>query len=77
MLAYKEAARYRLGSNFEQIPINCPRRSYVDNYGRDGQYQYNGNEGNGVNFFKNSLNGPKEDPFAAEDGDLIEGIVAR
>jgi len=35
MIAYPDAHRYRLGTNFQDIPVNAPRVP-VDNYQRDG-----------------------------------------
>ena len=38
LLSYPDAQRYRLGVNYEQIPVNrCPYA--VDNYQRDGHMQ--------------------------------------
>lgn len=37
LIAYPDAHRYRLGANFQHIPINAPR-SQVANYQRDGAF---------------------------------------
>jgi catalase len=45
IFAYGDTQRHRLGGNFEHIPINCPYRTRVANYQRDGNSVYNGNQG--------------------------------
>ncbi|KAI9607182.1 hypothetical protein H4Q26_005697 [Puccinia striiformis f. sp. tritici PST-130] len=45
LFAYTDAQRYRLGANYQQIPVNCPF-SAVANYQRDGASSYLGNQGN-------------------------------
>jgi len=54
ILAYPDAHRYRLGANFEQIPVNrpiCP----VHNHQRDGFMNVNGNSGDSPNYYPNSF----------------------
>jgi catalase len=52
ILSYPDAQRYRLGTNYEQIPVNrCPFAT--NNYQRDGQMRTDGN-GRG-NYFPNSF----------------------
>lgn len=65
ILSYPDAHRYRLGSNFEQIPVNrCPYM--VNNYHRDGQMRVDGNGGSSPNYFPNSFDNSIEDPAYAE-----------
>lgn len=54
ILAYPDAHRYRLGANYEQIPVNRPRNS-VSNHQRDGLMSINGNGGDNPNYFPNSF----------------------
>ncbi|HPN38591.1 MAG TPA: catalase [Melioribacteraceae bacterium] len=54
IFAYPDAHRYRLGANYEQIPVNrpvCP----VHNHQRDGFMSVNGNGGENPNYFPNSF----------------------
>jgi catalase len=52
-LSYPDAQRYRLGTNYEQIPVNrCPFAT--NNYQRDGQMRTDGN-GRKPNYFPNSF----------------------
>lgn len=54
LLSYPDAHRHRLGSNYEQIPVNrCPYA--VNNYERDGQMRVDGNQGSAPNYFPNSF----------------------
>ncbi len=41
LFSYPDTQRYRLGPNFEQIPINCPYRAQVHNGIRDGYMNVN------------------------------------
>jgi catalase len=54
LLSYPDAHRYRLGVNYEQIPVNkCPYM--VANYQRDGQMQVGENGGADANYRPNSF----------------------
>jgi catalase len=54
LLSYPDAHRYRLGGNYEQIPVNrCPYA--VNNYQRDGAMTVNGNGEDAPNYFPNSF----------------------
>lgn len=54
LLSYPDAHRYRLGANYEQIPVNkCPYGSA--NYERDGFMRVDGNAGSAPNYFPNSF----------------------
>src|SRR5277367_5942103 len=56
LLSYPDAHRYRLGANYEQIPVNkCPY--LVNNYQRDGHMRVDGNGGGEPNYFPNSFDG--------------------
>ena len=36
LFSYNDTHRHRLGANFSQLPVNCPYRTKVCNYQRDG-----------------------------------------
>ncbi len=61
IFSYADAHRYRVGTNYEMLPINKPI-SEVNNYIRDGSMRFDGNGGDGVNYEPNSFNGPAEAP---------------
>jgi catalase len=58
LFAYGDAHRYRLGINHTQIPVNRPRATTVQNYGRDGAMRFDGNQGRAKNYEPNSFGGP-------------------
>jgi len=54
LLSYPDAHRYRLGVNYEQIPVNkCP--FMVANYQRDGHMRVDGNGEDTPNYWPNSF----------------------
>lgn len=54
LLSYPDAHRYRLGANYEQIPVNkCPYMT--NNYERDGLMRIDGNGEDSPNYFPNSF----------------------
>ena len=71
LFSYKDAERYRLGANFEDLPVNRPLNE-VHNYARDGAMNTT-NPGGDVNYEPNGFDGPKEDPKASIKPDEVEG----
>lgn len=54
IFAYPDAQRYRVGANYNQLPVNrCPYDT--TNYHRDGAMRFDGNEGSSKNHFPNSF----------------------
>lgn len=76
MTSYADAQRYRLGVNYQSLPVNKPR-CQVDNYYRDGKMRFDGNGGGAANYEPNSLNGPVEDPSVKEPPLRISGDMGR
>ncbi|HPE41469.1 MAG TPA: catalase, partial [Thermotogota bacterium] len=72
LFAYADAHRYRLGANYERLPINCPHTG-VHNYMRDGAMRFDENGGASPNYEPNSFGGPKEDPAFREPPLKISG----
>ncbi|MDR3268032.1 MAG: catalase [Tannerella sp.] len=72
LFAYTDAQRYRLGVNFESLPVNAPRCP-VHNYHRDGFMRFDNNGGGSVNYEPNSFNGPVEDQTKNEPPLILEG----
>ncbi|UYW02567.1 catalase [Flavobacterium agricola] len=56
ILSYPDAQRYRIGSNYQDLPVNaCP---YMTNsYHRDGAMKFTDNGGSQPNYFPNSFDG--------------------
>ncbi len=75
LLSYPDAHRYRLGANYEQIPVNrCPFA--VNNYQRDGFMRVDGNGGSKPNYFPNSFDNIKVDESYKEPAWELESSVA-
>ena len=75
LLSYPDAHRYRLGGNYEQIPVNrCPFA--VNNYQRDGQMRVDGNGGKGPNYFPNSFDDIVADESYREPAWELESATA-
>jgi catalase len=76
ILSYTDAHRYRLGVNYQDLPVNKPRCP-VMNYHRDGTMSFKGNFGGAVNYEPNSFNGPQENSDFNEPPLKISGDAAR
>ncbi len=76
ILSYPDAHRYRIGSNYHQIPINQAKAA-VRTYNRDGAMRVDGNGGGSVDYEPNSFGGPVEDPSVKEPPLHIDGSGGR
>jgi catalase len=76
IFSYPDAQRYRLGTNYQQLPVNAPRCP-VFNYQRDGAMRFDANGGAGPNYEPNSFGGPRECPAFAEPALPLSGSAAR
>jgi catalase len=76
IVSYADAHRYRLGVNYEQLPVNRPHVP-VNSYHRDGSMRFDGNEGGAINYEPNSFEGPTENPIYKEPSLPIDGDADR
>lgn len=76
IVSYADAHRYRLGTNYDLLPVNRPRCP-VHSYHRDGAMRFDGNGGGSVNYEPNSFGGPVEDPRFKEPPLRISGDADR
>jgi len=78
IFSYADAHRHRLGTHYEQIPVNRPK-SNIHHYHRDGQMNtYGGHMGDPNAYYEpNSFGGPVEDPGAQEPPLRIDGNADR
>ena len=75
LLSYPDAQRYRLGANYEQIPVNqCPYA--VANYQRDGYMQTSDNGGANPNYRPNSFDEIVVDESYKEPAMHLDQITA-
>ncbi|XP_064628872.1 catalase-like [Lineus longissimus] len=77
LFSYVDTLRHRLGTNYLQIPVNCPYNSRGSNYQRDGPQCVTDNKGGAPNYYPNSFQGPKDDPKYLEHADKVTGDVLR
>jgi catalase len=62
LFAYNDAHRYRVGTNYAQLPVNAPKCPFHNNQ-RDGSMRFDGNFNAAPNYEPNSINdAPKEAP---------------
>jgi catalase len=75
LFSYNDTARYRLGVNFNQIPVNAPKCPFMS-YHRDGAMRVDGNLGGATSFNPNSAGLWDNQPDFAEPPLPIEGEAA-
>ncbi|NOZ32024.1 MAG: catalase [Alphaproteobacteria bacterium] len=75
IFSYADAHRYRVGTNYEFLPVNRPKVP-VNNYIRDGAMRFDDNGGNAVNYEPNSFDGPAEDPSVKAPPLALDGGFA-
>jgi catalase len=71
LFSYGDAARYRLGVNHHQIPVNAPKCPY-HSYHRDGAMRIDGNHGATTSYVPNSADQWAEQPDYRVDEDHYE-----
>lgn len=81
LFGYTDAARYRVGVNAHQIPVNSPRgvKNY-HNYHRDGSGRMDGNGGSEVHYTPNSYGNwidKPENKVPAQDNGPVDTYDAR
>ncbi|HRE02676.1 MAG TPA: catalase, partial [Ilumatobacteraceae bacterium] len=78
LFSYGDAARYRLGVNHHQIPVNYPRgATNVNTYHRDGTMRVDGNQGGVPGYTPNSYGRFEAQPGFDAPALAIEGPGAR
>ncbi|MFP4488446.1 MAG: catalase [Bacteroidales bacterium] len=75
IFAYPDAHRYRLGANYEQIPVNRPVTP-VHNYQRDGMMRVDDNSGSKPNYYPNSFDNIEADSSYKEQPMTLDGDMA-
>lgn len=76
LISYPDAHRYRLGVNYDGLPVNKPQCP-VHTYNRDGAMRFDGNSGAAPNYEPNSFHGPTQDPSFRERPRPVTGLVDR
>jgi catalase len=76
LFAYPDAQRYRIGTNYQSLPVNRPHNP-GNHYQRDGSLRFDGNFGPHDNYEPNGFEGPVQDPSAKEPPLKISGDMDR
>ena len=66
VFAYPDIQRYRIGANYQQVPVNRPL-SEVNSYSKEGAMQFEFPHPAQAEYHPNSLGGPAADPAKAYD----------
>jgi catalase len=74
LFSYGDTQRYRLGVNFNHIPVNAPKCPY-HSYHRDGQMRTDGNLGGTINYHPNSADSWANRPEFAEPPLPLDGAA--
>jgi len=67
IFSYADAHRYRVGTNYAQLPVNAPH-SEVHSYAKDGHMRHGYRDASEPVYAPNSVGGPEADPTRANDG---------
>ncbi len=76
LFAYHDAHRYRLGANYQQLPVNAPKAT-VMSYQRDGSMRRDTGFESAPNYYPNSFEGPRPDISAKWPEVDVSGVLAR
>ncbi|MBN3326643.1 CATA Catalase, partial [Atractosteus spatula] len=77
LFSYPDTHRHRLGANYLQLPVNCPYKTRVANYQRDGPMCMFDNQGGAPNYYPNSFSAPEAQPRFLESKFKVSIDVAR
>jgi catalase len=72
LFSYGDAQRYRLGVNFNQVPVNAPKCPF-HSFHRDGAMRVDGNLGATTSYFPNDRGEWRDSPEAGEPRLALEG----
>ncbi|MDH2434081.1 catalase [Pokkaliibacter sp. MBI-7] len=72
LFSYGDAQRYRLGVNFNSIPVNAPKCPF-HSYHRDGAMRTDGNSGSTLAYYPNSFGEWQDNPQHAEPPLALHG----
>jgi catalase len=74
--SYHDAHLYRLGTNYQLLPINAPKAA-MQNYQRDGYMRCDDNGAGGPNYYPNSMGGPEPKAGIGEPPFEVSGMAGR
>ncbi|MHA6693518.1 catalase [Homoserinimonas sp. A520] len=68
VFSYPDAQRARIGTNYNQLPVNQPHAAHVTTYMHEGNMQFSYNDAAARVYAPNSFGGPSADPARAGEG---------
>jgi catalase len=68
IFAYPDAQRHRIGTNYNQLPVNQPHAAEVRNYQHEGSMRYSFSDATARSYVPNSFDGPVADPARSGEG---------
>lgn len=81
IFSYADAHRYRIGVNYQQLPVNAPK-AQVNSYAKDGNMRFGFAPASQPVYAPNSFGGPHADPTRAaesrgwqSDGELVRAAA--
>ena len=75
--SYHDAHLYRLGPNYQLLPVNAPKATAMNNYQRDGYMRCDANGAGGPNYYPNSMGGPEPQQGLGEPPFEVSGMAGR
>lgn len=77
IMSYADAHRYRLGTNYDLIPVNQPKGTVAKTPYVDGLMRVDDNSGSRISYDQTSQPYPQADPNAAEPPSPLSGMAGR
>ncbi|MEM8807519.1 MAG: catalase [Cyanobacteria bacterium P01_G01_bin.38] len=77
IMSYADSHRYRLGVNYDTIPVNASHAAKANSPYRDGMMRVDGNHGSRNNFHPTHHEYPQADPQATAPPHPVEGLADR
>ena len=77
IISYADTHRYRLGVNYDHIPVNAPKATEANSPYHDGLMRTDGNHGDRINYHPTHSPFPQATERAAEPGYDVEGLADR
>lgn len=82
IFSYADAQRYRVGTNYQQLPVNAPAEAPLHSYSKEGAMNYTFPPASKPVYAPNSFAGPHADPERAgdaggwrSDGELVRSAA--
>ncbi len=75
--SYHDAHLYRLGPNYQLLPVNAPKAATANNYQRDGHMRLDANGAGGPNYYPNSMGGAEPQQGVGEPPFEVAGMAGR